>query len=324
MIMLKRAALVLAGMAILAAGAQGQVNVRGQILMPNGEMPTESIRFTLTRGDGSLNEIRFTDSNGRFVLERLNTLIDYSIEVPGDDVRYGSTTYRFNPGYNNVVRVTLNPPPKRVIKSGTITAASGYKPNAEAAELHEAALKDIEKEDLDAAEAKLLRAVARDPRFAQAHVDLGAVLLAGKRFAEAETILRQAIAADPKSHVALLNLGTALNRQQKFADAIPFLREALRLEPGLVAGHLQLGIALVETEQLADAEKELLVAVRKPGEEEVPGWLYLGKLYAMTGAFPKGVDALEKFLQKAPSARNAGEVRNLINRMKTEMAKRPG
>lgn len=323
--MRKTTFLMLAVMAFLAAGLQAQpVNVRGQILLPGGETPNEPIRFSLSSGDGRVQEIRFTDSNGRFILERLSPNIDYTIDVTGDNINYGSTNYNFNPGYNGVVRVTLNPPEKKITKPGTLSAASGYKPSPGAVELHEAALKDIEKEDLDGAEAKLRKSVARDPKFAQAHIDLGAVLLTGKKYADAEAVLRQAIVADSKSHVALLNLGTALNRQQKFADAAPFLREALRLQPGLVAAHLQLGIALVETDLFADAERELLLAVKKPGEEEIPGLLYLGKLYALTGAFPKGVDALEKYLAKAPSAPNADEVRNLINRMKTEMAKQPG
>lgn len=64
-----------------------------------------------------------------------------------------------------------------------------------------------------------------------------------------------------------------------------------------------------------------MLAIRTPGEEEAAGLLYLGKLYALTGAFPKGVEALEKYLVKAPSAPNAADVRSLIDRMKAEMAK---
>jgi len=312
--------LILVALCAVSADAQ-PVTVRGQILLPGGSVPQESIRFQLTSGDGRINEIRFTDSNGRFVLERLSPNFDYTIEVLGDNVNYGNTTYSFNPGYSAPVRVTLNMPMRKAVLPGTISAASGYKPNPEAVDLREAAQKDIDKEDMAAAEAKLRKAVAKDPMFTQAHIDLGAILLQDKKFAEAETVLRQATVADPKSHVALLNLGVALNRQGKHTDAIPALREALRLQPGLVAGHLQLGIALVETDQLADAERELLLATRKPGDEEVPGLLYLGKLYAMNGQFPKGVETLEKYLQKAPSAANAAEVRNLIQRMKSEMAK---
>ena len=312
--------LVMFAAAALPVDAQ-PVNVRGQILLPGGQPPSESIRFQLYSGDGRVNEIRFTDSNGRFILERLSPNFDYTIEVIGDNVLYSNTSYNFNPGYNSSVRVTLNAPKKPVTLPGTLSAASGYRPNPEAVELHEAALKEIEKENIDAAESKLRKAVAKDPRFVQAHIDLGAILLQGKKNAEAEAVLQQAVTADPKSHVALLNLGMAMNRQGKFKEAVPVLKEAVRVQPGLVPGHLQLGMALVETEQWADAERELQMVVKKPGEEELGGLLYLGKLYALTGQFPKGVDVLEKYLTKAPSAPNAGDVRGLINRMKSEMAK---
>jgi len=311
------AILVFAALFVDSARAQ---TVRGQILLPGGEIPQESIRFSLTSSDGRVNEIRFTDSNGRFILERLSSNIDYTIEVQGQETLYGTTTFSFNPAYGTA-RMTLNPPARKPTLPGTISATSVYKPNPEAVDLREAAQKDIEKEDFDAAEVKLRRAVLKDPRFAAAQLDLGAVLMQGRKYADAEQALRQAIAADPKSHVALLNLGVALNRQQKFADAVPFLKDALRLQPGLVSGHLHLGIALVETEQTALAERELILAIKKPGEEETAGLLYLGKLYAMTGEFPKGVDALEKYLQKAPAAANVAEVKSLIQRMKSEMAK---
>lgn len=313
--------LFLLGLMLVLASPGFAQTVRGQIFLPGGGIPNEPMRFWLFSGDGRVNEERFTDSNGRFTLQNLSGNYDYTIEVRGDNILFATTTRNFNPAYTSNVRVILDPPIRKETKPGTISAATGYKPDAEAADLREAALKDIEKEDLDAAEAKLLKAVARDPKFAQAHFDLGAIFLVSKKNAEAEKALRQAVALDAKSHMALLNLGIALNRQNKFADAEPFLREALRLQPGLVAGHLHLGVALVEAKQTTEAEKELLLAVRKPGEEETAGLLYLGKLYAMTGAFPKGVEALEKYLVKAPSAPNAGDVRDLIIRMKAEMAK---
>lgn len=306
---------------LLASPGFAQFTVRGQILLPGGGIPNEPMRFWLFSGDGRVNEERFTDSNGRFQIQGLSGNYDYTIEVRGDNVLFSTTTHNFNPAYNTNVRVTLNPPVRKEVKPGMVSAASGYKPDPEAAELREAAMKDIEKEDLDAAEAKLLKAVTRDPKFAQALGDLGAIYLLSKKHADAEKVLRQAVAVDTKAHMAFLNLGIALNRQNKFADAEPFLREALRLKPGLVAGHLHLGVALVEIKQTTEAEKELLLAVRTPGEEETAGLLYLGKLYAMTGAFPKGVEALEKYLVKAPSAPNAGDVQNLIGRMKAEMAK---
>jgi cytochrome c-type biogenesis protein CcmH/NrfG len=115
-----------------------------------------------------------------------------------------------------------------------------------------------------------------------------------------------------------LNLGITLNHLNRHIEAIPPLREALRLEPSWAASHLHLGVALVETDQFEEAERALLLAAKSTGPEEVAAHLYLGKLYARTGDFPKGIAELETYLQKAPSAMNADEVRSLIARMKRE------
>jgi Flp pilus assembly protein TadD len=307
---------------LFGSAAAAQFTVRGQILLPGGGIPREPIRFYLNSGDGRItNEIRFTDSNGRFILERLSTLVEYTMRVDGDGSSWGDTTLSFIPGQSSVVRMTLNPPPaKPSTPAATISAASGYTPKPEAAQLHEAAMKDVEKQRYTPAEHNLRKAIAADPRFIEPRIDLGALLIQQKRYAEAETVLRQALEMDAKSVHVLLNLAIALNRLDRCAEAVPFLREALRLQPGLVAGHLQLGIALVETEQFAEAEKELQRVLRSQGEEQIPAQLYLGKLYARRGEFVKGITALETYLQLAPTAGNVAEVRSLIERMKQDLA----
>ncbi len=322
---MRRLGVVFVGILMMALTAAAQVNVRGQFLLPNGDVPQHNIQFTLTSGDGRVNEIRYSDSNGRFVLERLSGLVDYTIRVDSDNSTYGNTDHNFQPGQSAQLRVTLRPLVRKPSSpAATLSAASGYKPVREAANAHEAALKEITKQQFEAAEANLRKAISLDPKFAAPMIDLGALLMQQKRYSEAEQILRQALEADPKSVLANLNMGVTLNRQSKFADAMPYLREALRLEPGLVAAHLNLGIALVETDQFAEAEAELVRAARTPGAEEIGALLYLGKLYARTGEFAKGIAALESYLAKSPGAPNTADVRSLIDRMRRELAAKSG
>src|SRR6266436_3207227 len=120
-------AIILAG--LTPPGASAQVDVRGQILFPDGNTPNEVIRFYLTSDDGRVNEIRYTDSNGRFVLERLSNRIGYAISVDSDGASYGASRCGFMPAYEQVVRFTLNRLPlKPAVSRSTISAASGYKP----------------------------------------------------------------------------------------------------------------------------------------------------------------------------------------------------
>jgi lipoprotein NlpI len=303
--------------------AVAQVDVRGQILLPDGNLPSSSIRFYLTSDDGRANEIRYTDSNGRFVLERLGTRISYTISVDSDAASYGDSRYNFTPAYEQVVRLTLNPlPVKSVVSRSTISAASGYKPDPKAIALYERAMKEIRKKHNDAGERLLRETIAADPKYPAPLNDLGVLLMAKRNYQEAEQVLRQALEADPKALHALLNLGITLNRSGRYADAIAPLREAVRLEPGLVAAHEHLGIALVETDQFKEAAKELELAAKSPHADKNLVQLYVGKLYARTGDFDKSIAAFNTYLENDPESAQAGDVRALIARMQELKAKR--
>ncbi len=84
-----------------------------------------------------------------------------------------------------------------------------------------------------------------------------------------------------------------------------------------------LGGSLVELDQFEEAERELNQAAGITGVDESGLSLFRGKLYARTGDFTKSVAALEKYLELAPKAQNAAEVRALIDRLRSEMARKP-
>ncbi len=319
------AALAAAVALALSAPAQDLVNVYGQIFLPDGSMPNDSIRFYLTRDDGGVHDYIFTDSKGSFILTSLTRSVSYTITVESDGSSYGTTVYNFllTSGRQQRVVITLNPlPPKRLSEDYTFSAASAYTPVPQAHAFYEQATKQIKKNQMRDAERLLREAVAADPKYAVACHALGALLLVEKKYPEAEKFLRQAVEDDPKSPAALLNLGVTLNRLQKYADAIPELREALRLAPGLIEAHEQLGLALVETDQFAEAEKLLAGALNAGGADKALIEFYLGKLYARTGEFDKSIAAFKVFLELAPNTPQAAEVRGIIQQLQQRLAAR--
>jgi Tfp pilus assembly protein PilF len=300
-----------------------QQTVRGQILMPDGSTANKQIQFDVNSEDGSFNDTRYSDSNGRFILERLSTIIAYRLTFRGDGINYGDTVYVLRPGMDSSPRITLNSAPvKKTPGGGRESDKTDVQRDPKVTALYEKAMKAIEAKQYGTAEPFLRQATEADPKFAKAWNALGGVLIEERKFTEAEKPLRRAIEADPKFIRAQLNLGIVLNATGRFEDAIEPLREALHLRPDLGLAHEHLGIALVETDQIAEAEQELKKALVSSEVDEVIVQLYLGKLYARTGDFEKSIAAFNLYLQKSPNASNAAEVRGLIDRMKRETATR--
>jgi len=313
--MLKKLTVFLALSLLICMAAGAQTTVRGQIFLPNGDPPRNPVRFFLTSTDGRVNEYRFTDSNGRFILERLSSGTSYTVTVESDDTSFDTTVLEFIPSYVSTPRIILKP-----LKVEPAAAPSKYK--SDAVEMHESAMKDLEKNNLESAEKKLRKAADIDPTFVAAVNDLGVLLMQKKNYTEAERIFRKALGQDGNSVHSLLNLGITLNHLQRYGDAVEPLRDAISIESGLVAAHVNLGVAYVELDRFLEAEPELMRGVKAGGAEEVPAQLYLGKLYARTGQYTKSITAFEAYLAKAPNSPNAAEVRRVMERMKREMQAR--
>jgi Flp pilus assembly protein TadD len=327
------AVVLLAALALLCLPAFGQdnpnpfgpVSVRGQILLPGGDVPNSPIRFEVQDFTGMMHDLQFTDSNGRFILQQLKLGATYTIIVESDNQNWGNTRYEFMPGGADP-RFYLKPlPPKTSVKAATISANSAYVPAPKIVELHDNAMKAYLAGNSVEAEALLRQALAADSKYTNAFIDLGVILMRAQRFAEAEVIFRKGLEADPKSVKLLVNLGSDLLHAGKFSDAIPPLREALRLMPEQADAHLQLGAALVETDQLVEGELELMVALNAKGPNDSGVQLYLGKLYARKGEYSKAIQAFNTYLRLAPpDSPNAPAIRAAVLKMQNEIAKRPG
>jgi tetratricopeptide (TPR) repeat protein len=323
---------LIAGMLIVFSGAptnaqvvsQGTNNsnpntttVRGQILMPDGNLPSLPIRFEL-EGSNGLHDIRYTDSNGRLILERLQSNSSFTIFVRSDDLNWGDTSHTFVPGENMDARFYLKP-----LLVAKLLKPSEYKPSPEIAALHDRAIKAFQDSKSDEAEALLRQAMKADPNYVAAFNDLGVMLMRRQKYAGAEQVFGEGLQSNPKSVALLENLGTDLVHAGKYEEAIPVLREALHMQPIRGEAHLQLGAALVETGRYAEAEAELIAAKLDTGADQIGLQLYLGKLYASIGNFAKSIEAFAAYLKLAPgNSPSIPIVRAAMARMQDELNKR--
>jgi len=142
-----------------------------------------------------------------------------------------------------------------------------------------------------AAAAAYRRALALDPTYAAASVNLADLLRGMGREREAEAALRDAIRADPTAAAPRHALGLSLVRQKRTQEALAALGEAARLAPDDARFAYVLGVAQYDAGRRADAMKTLDAALaRHPYDREI--------LVALA-SYERGAGNLAKAAQRA-------------------------
>lgn len=116
--------------------------------------------------------------------------------------------------------------------------------------------------DWTAAESSLRRAVALDPRFAQAHVTLGHALSQLQRHDEAAALARRAREIEPMSPIMHAISSQIAFQARDYDGALELARQSVVLDPEFWIGHMMLAQAYGETGQLDRALEALASAAR--------------------------------------------------------------
>jgi tetratricopeptide (TPR) repeat protein len=151
--------------------------------------------------------------------------------------------------------------------------------------------------DLESAAEAYRRAIEIEPRFAEAHANLGAVLARLGRYEEAVLSDERALAINPKLTAARLNLGLAHYRAGALGAAVVAFQAVHDAEPSLLQARQLLGLVLVELGRDADAIPHLETSAQAaPNEPAV--------LFALGGAYARRsdprADAIAARLAKVP------------------------
>jgi tetratricopeptide (TPR) repeat protein len=107
--------------------------------------------------------------------------------------------------------------------------------------------------DLDRARDELVAAEMASSDRPEAHLSLGAFYAESGQTAKAEAAYRQALALNPRFTPALINLADLYRQLDRDADAEPLLRQALVIDPEDSAAHEALGLLSVRRGRMPDA-----------------------------------------------------------------------
>jgi tetratricopeptide (TPR) repeat protein len=117
----------------------------------------------------------------------------------------------------------------------------------------------MQKQNYDAAEVILMKAVADNPQSYRAWFDLAFVYGATKRPSDAVNAYKKSVAANPKIFESTLNLGILLARQGNTDEAVKYLKAATQLTPTANAdeGRARAWLSLGLVQQDADPQAAL-------------------------------------------------------------------
>lgn len=140
--------------------------------------------------------------------------------------------------------------------SVAVVPAQAQQPRAQAAELLRTARRLEQEDKTDEAIAAAKKAVALDPKYAEAHFMVGSLLkIKVKREREAIAALRTAISLDPHLVAAYEELGQLLLYTKQLKEAEAIFRKGMELDPKHQVGRFAIGRMLVERGQLKEARE---------------------------------------------------------------------
>jgi superkiller protein 3 len=126
-----------------------------------------------------------------------------------------------------------------------------------------------------------------------------AELLQSGKLDEAESILRHVIRANPKNADAHNLLGAVMDQRGKPVEAEREYRTALRFNPNSISAMANLGVLLAHTQREAEAEK-VFASVLRLSPQHAQATINLGLLYASRKDYERAAELLTKANELQP------------------------
>jgi tetratricopeptide (TPR) repeat protein len=304
---------------------RGRNLIHGTVQVAGGRRPDQRVRVTL-RGVNLPEKFTLTNESGAFDFAGLRGG-SYTITVaacqgyqPANEsveiLETAGGRESDSPAQVINLRIELQAKPAVPQALGTVTVIP-----EEALDFYKQAVSASDGGDRKRAIELLERAVNVCPNFWSAWNELGVQHLRLTQTAKALDALRAAVKIDPQAFEPRLNTGIALLQMKDYARAAVELQQALARRNDSALAHLHMGHALVGLNRFAAAEPQLAEAVKLGGDGVVEAHRWLAAVYIEQHRESRAAEELEKYLTLAPSARDAGRIRDIIRQLRNPLAK---
>jgi Tfp pilus assembly protein PilF len=215
--------------------------------------------------------------------------------LPSGAARYGSTFPGLESDPLAVIQSQPAAPPRVMPQAETISVHDLLVP-ASAIKEFQRSEKAVRSGDFRSAAGHLQKAILIEPKFVQAHNNLGASYIQLNEYESAVTEFQMAISLDGKIQEPYRNLGLGLFLLRRYPEAELAARQALKLDPQRTAGYYTLGrILAAEGGNSSEAEELLRQVVPTIPEARLP----LAQALLNQGATDRAANELRAYISSS-------------------------
>ena len=176
-------------------------------------------------------------------------------------------------------------------------------------------LKYFETGELDLAAAAFKKAAERTPESIEVNYNLAICYLRLQKTAEAIEILEKLLLSKNDIPEIYMALGEAYFNQGKTEKALSSFQRAQELQPENERIYYNLGLIYYKNDELEEAVTSLEKAINI-NPRFASAFYQLGLVFIKKGELAKAIEHLEKFLELEPEAKEAAQVKIIIEELK--------
>ena len=294
--------------------------ITGQVTAPDGRTLMQFVSVRLEKG-GSLFDQRTTDSTGRFRFSRL-TSGNYFISASAPGFKTAPQQVDITRSIPRVHLLLQLVPEGETFRAppSPIAVVDANVPEKARTEF-EKGRKALADKKVEEAILHLERALTLHRNYQEAQLFLAMAYMDQENWVKASQTLHRALEINPKAVTAMVRLGEVYRRQKEYEEGEKVLKAALELDDKSWLGHYTLGRIYWEKKDLINAGKQVALTLQlEPGFADAR--LLAGNIFVRAHLPENAIIEYEEYLRLDPKGQFAGEIRELVQKLKTLIAKK--